>query len=330
MARNIEMNYKTSSGSYEAVYPSVMVDNIGDLQSYLEENYYNKGEVDGNTWAVGDIRPSTRTDLSDDWHLCDGSGVSSVSWPELYQIRSEDWKPFASYQESSMYNAIQNNTNFARDPVTGLEIYITSLTLNTISFNYRFSFESVTWKSTSVSIAFSSSYGTLYVRKIVGYNNTFGICVELNDTAYAVPLVYKNETFIATTRPFRNNGNYDDWYDAFCNEYGIHYISGQQNTLNIAKQDIGSATSANMGENIKLPYTSVYMGQINCCLVGKYMICGGQIKLNSTNFNEQFMVNSINLDNMSIRTLYNTTIDIKTTRYAINFLSVIIIIVIFS
>mgnify|MGYP001623589097 CR=1 FL=1 len=30
MSKNIEMNYKTESG-YEVVYPSVMVDNIGDL-----------------------------------------------------------------------------------------------------------------------------------------------------------------------------------------------------------------------------------------------------------------------------------------------------------
>ena len=38
------MNYK-GDGGYEVVYPSVMVANIGDFQSYMQENYYNKSEA---------------------------------------------------------------------------------------------------------------------------------------------------------------------------------------------------------------------------------------------------------------------------------------------
>ena len=44
MAKNIEMNYRIDSG-YEVLYPSVMVQNIGDFQSYMQENYYNKSET---------------------------------------------------------------------------------------------------------------------------------------------------------------------------------------------------------------------------------------------------------------------------------------------
>ena len=44
MAKNIEMNY-LDSGGYEVLYPAVMVANIGDFQSYMQENYYNKEEI---------------------------------------------------------------------------------------------------------------------------------------------------------------------------------------------------------------------------------------------------------------------------------------------
>ena len=77
MARNIEMNYKTESG-YEVVYPSVMVENIGDLESWADENFYDKAEVDNNTWRIGDIRPTIRDDLGDEWLLCNGSFIPGI------------------------------------------------------------------------------------------------------------------------------------------------------------------------------------------------------------------------------------------------------------
>lgn len=45
------MNYKGESG-YEVVYPSVMIANIGDFQSYMNSNYYTKEEVNGNVDSV--------------------------------------------------------------------------------------------------------------------------------------------------------------------------------------------------------------------------------------------------------------------------------------
>ena len=45
------MNYK-GDGGYEVVYPSVMVANIGDFQSYMDSNYYTKEEVNNNVDSV--------------------------------------------------------------------------------------------------------------------------------------------------------------------------------------------------------------------------------------------------------------------------------------
>lgn len=40
MSKNIEMNYKIDSG-YEVIYPNVMLVNVGDFNSYMDQNYYN-------------------------------------------------------------------------------------------------------------------------------------------------------------------------------------------------------------------------------------------------------------------------------------------------
>lgn len=70
MSKNIEMNYKTESG-YEAIYPSVMVDNIGDLESWADENFYDKAEIDNQYGQIGTIKIST-VKPSNDWIQCNG------------------------------------------------------------------------------------------------------------------------------------------------------------------------------------------------------------------------------------------------------------------
>lgn len=90
------MNYKNGSDSYEVVYPNNQVSSIIDLESYLSENYYDKMEVNGNTWSIGDIRPTT-LELDDKWLLCDGSGLSSQEYPELYKVREKTFRPYVNY-----------------------------------------------------------------------------------------------------------------------------------------------------------------------------------------------------------------------------------------
>ena len=304
MSKNIEMNYKTESG-YEVVYPSVMVDNIGDLQSYLEENYYNKGEVDGNTWAVGDIRPSTRTDLSDDWHLCDGSGVSSVSWPELYQIRSEDWKPFASYQESSMYNEYGPFTHlFTRDIITGMEMFAPdNLSGTQMTFKYRTA-SNLSWRNGTVTMAgVSLSSDVNSYDGVASYNNTFGVAVRnpRTDITYAISMTYSNGVFTANSTQLigARSGN------VFANENGIFYICHNGINVYIYKQEIGSLSVTQI-VNVALPYTSYYVGEVaRFLLFNNYIIAAGNIKLNSYNTVWQFQINSINLSNGNVRTLYS-------------------------
>lgn len=49
MARNIEMNYKTSSGSYEVLYPATNITNVIDLQNQLNQKLsLTGGTMSGN------------------------------------------------------------------------------------------------------------------------------------------------------------------------------------------------------------------------------------------------------------------------------------------
>lgn len=101
MARNIEMNYKTSSGSYEVLYPQNTTSNITDFTSYMS-NYYTKTQVDSQISTavnnaktdlednviepVGTIKCTSRTDLGNDWLLCDGSDFDASTYPELASL----------------------------------------------------------------------------------------------------------------------------------------------------------------------------------------------------------------------------------------------------
>ena len=117
MAKNIEMNYLSSSG-YEVLYPSVRVANIGDLSSYLSSNYYTKNQCDskyatytylnnnyynqsqvnnelleyGNTVIepVGTIKYTARKDLGSNWLLCNGADFSATDYPELASLLPGD------------------------------------------------------------------------------------------------------------------------------------------------------------------------------------------------------------------------------------------------
>lgn len=62
------MQVQTNS-RYELLYPKTNVDQV---------NGYIK------PWKVGDVRITSRTDLSDNWLLCNGNTVAESAYPELY------------------------------------------------------------------------------------------------------------------------------------------------------------------------------------------------------------------------------------------------------
>lgn len=82
MAKNIEMQLLNSSGSYEAVYPKTLGENVYLSNGQTVEDKIFSVGVD-SAFEVGDTLTTLRNDLSSDWRLCDGSLVDATDEPEL-------------------------------------------------------------------------------------------------------------------------------------------------------------------------------------------------------------------------------------------------------
>ena len=182
MPKNIEMNYKNLSGSYEVLYPNTQVEGLVDFQDYMSNNYYNKDQVDENTWTIGDIRPTIRDDLSDDWHLCDGTGISGTLYPELFDLKSENWNPFSDCYQSGLFSGGPGSQNgnmlyqvYAVDKVTNIAYTFTYGT--SIQIQYKDLNSGGSWKSYSYNSALMRNYN-FAVCAVAAYNGNIAFAAR--------------------------------------------------------------------------------------------------------------------------------------------------------
>lgn len=90
------MQVQTDS-RYELLYPKT---NIDQVDGYIKP------------WKVGDVRITSRTDLSDNWLLCNGNTVAKESYPELYAYGKKLAQ--AGPDQNTWYTP-----NFTGDTITG-------------------------------------------------------------------------------------------------------------------------------------------------------------------------------------------------------------------
>lgn len=88
MAKNIEMNYLSSSG-YEVLYPSVRVANIGDLSSYLSRNYYTKSQCDSKYATTNWVQNNYYTQSQVDNQINDQISIQFGKYLQVKPIKSE-------------------------------------------------------------------------------------------------------------------------------------------------------------------------------------------------------------------------------------------------
>lgn len=163
------MNYKTSSGTYEILYPRTTTGNITDFSSVMR-NYYTKGESDGRyattSWVqnnyytktqtnsqinstiqseisdfednvvepIGTIKCTSRTDLGNDWLLCNGQSFSSSDYPGLASLlpasATSAWQLVGSDKCPVSGDVIEANNKYFRFSINSnnnvLTIYYTS------------------------------------------------------------------------------------------------------------------------------------------------------------------------------------------------------------
>lgn len=81
-------------------------------QSYMpinEQDLITKKYVDDNTFKIGDILTSARTNLGDDWILCNGQTVLDNKYPVLSKIFNTS-KPFNWYQVFNYANYLKSSS----------------------------------------------------------------------------------------------------------------------------------------------------------------------------------------------------------------------------
>ena len=79
MAKNIEINIKNNDTQYEQLYPKSLSGNIylsNDSELTIID-YVDNHKTD-DTFEIGDILLTNRKNISDKWHLCDGSNLVNV------------------------------------------------------------------------------------------------------------------------------------------------------------------------------------------------------------------------------------------------------------
>lgn len=226
------MNYKTGSGAYEVLYPRTTTGNVTDFASYMG-NYYTKSQSDSKyattSWVqrnyytqsqtnsqinsivssqigsfednvvepIGTIKCTARTDLGNDWLLCNGQSFSSSDYPGLasllpasatsaWQLVGSDKCPVSGH----VYNIGGKYIKLSyEDTGNQLKVYYS----DTYDLNS-------TWKFSIIKAPKAGSYQLTftgdYIRGIL--TPTGDIVFNKNDSTFYVPLVYFNG----------GNGNY--------------------------------------------------------------------------------------------------------------------------
>ena len=111
MAKNIEMQLLNSSGSYEAVYPKTLGNNvIMDNGETIEEKITHVGV--SSAFEVGDVLFTTRGRPNEDWLLCDGSEYKGASYSlPLTASIGDTWKSISWSVGLNQWNSFKYNDN---------------------------------------------------------------------------------------------------------------------------------------------------------------------------------------------------------------------------
>ena len=162
------MNYKTSSGTYEILYPRTTTGNITDFSSVMR-NYYTKGESDGRYATTSWVQNNYYTQSQVDNQINDQISIQFGKYLQVEPIKSETITiPNASIDSTALNNdkyIIRNqevpsfNTNYK---AYGMYVHFLSG-----EFTYK-------WHSTDIP--------TLQVY-FMGYERTLGLGLGDQDTS---------------------------------------------------------------------------------------------------------------------------------------------------
>ena len=124
MSKNIEINYKNDSSTYETLYPKSLATNITMPDSNITIDQAIENHRTDDTFEVGDIICTTRPNMSEKWLLCDGAVATGeelgailpdYDWEGVYadygKLNSDSGRAlnFSSYKIGENYYLCQSN-----------------------------------------------------------------------------------------------------------------------------------------------------------------------------------------------------------------------------
>ena len=83
MSKNIEINYKNDSSTYETLYPKSIATNITMPDSNITIDQAIENHRTDDTFEVGDIICTTRPNMSEKWLECKGGYIKKEDYPDL-------------------------------------------------------------------------------------------------------------------------------------------------------------------------------------------------------------------------------------------------------
>lgn len=194
MSKNIEMQEKTSSSTYETLYPKTSASQVflseeaKQATNGLENLDQAASFWGGGQFEIGDVKISARNNLGSKWLECNGNTINKTDYPQLSNYCEEKGWPFGTEQiekisgsfpcTQGLFQSIGTMSAEIKKLTNGQYFYVGSLTYDssTIEMKYYYSnflTNSYIEKQVTVQAGFDYMYefqeAVYYIGEVNGY-----------------------------------------------------------------------------------------------------------------------------------------------------------------
>ncbi len=175
MSKNIEMQEKTSSSSYEILYPKTSASQVflseeaKQATNGLENLDQAASFWGGSQFEIGDVKISARNNLGSKWLECNGDIISKTDYPQLANYCEEKGFPFGNDISEIINPNITYSGNYYSPQMFQVGEYFVIFTKEmsydsstlkfTLNYSYTKDLNSTSWTSKVATIDDVRNYG---------------------------------------------------------------------------------------------------------------------------------------------------------------------------
>lgn len=175
MSKNIEMQEKTSSSTYEILYPKTSASQVflseeaKQATNGLENLDQAASFWGGGQFEIGDVKISARNNLGNKWLECNGNIISKTDYPQLANYCEEKGFPFGNDKSEIINPNITYSGNYYSPQMFQVGEYFVIFTKQmsydsstlkfTLNYSYTKDLNSTSWTSKVATIDDVRNYG---------------------------------------------------------------------------------------------------------------------------------------------------------------------------